>query len=77
MDSRVLSTSVLGEAVQKCDSVPPVWINSSTATIYKHTYGDPHDEAGTLGATPEAEDAFSIEVAQAMSAVESSKSYAV
>ncbi|MCH8060124.1 MAG: NAD-dependent epimerase/dehydratase family protein, partial [Proteobacteria bacterium] len=68
IDSRVLSTRVLGEAVRKCDSAPPVWLNSSTATIYKHTYDDPHDEAGNLGATPEAKDAFSIEVAQAWEA---------
>ena len=65
MDSRVLSTKVLGQAVLKCAAPPPVWLNSSTATIYKHTYGDPHSEAGTTGATLEAKDTFSIEVAQA------------
>lgn len=66
MDSRVLSTRVLGRAMRECASPPPVWLNASTATIYKHTYGAPHDEAnGTIEATAEAKDAFSIEVARA------------
>jgi len=65
MDSRILSTRVLGEAVGNCSSPPAVWLNSSTATIYKHTYGDPHGEDGTIGAAPEAKDGFSIEVATA------------
>lgn len=65
MDSRVESTRVLGEAISKCAEPPKVWLNSSTATIYKHTYGEPHDEHGEIGATPQAKDAFSIEVATA------------
>lgn len=65
MDSRVLSTRVLGEAVGACTNPPRAWLNSSTATIYKHTYGDVHDESGAIGATPEAKDAFSVEVAEA------------
>lgn len=65
MDSRIDSTRVLGEAIAACETPPPVWINSSTATIYRHTFGEPHDESGPIGATPEAKDAFSIEVAAA------------
>lgn len=65
MDSRVLSTRVLGEAIARCANPPGVWLNSSTATIYKHTYGPPHDEFGVIETTPEAKDEFSIEVAQA------------
>lgn len=65
MDSRVESTRVLGQAVAACDAPPPVWLNSSTATIYEHTYGPPHGEDGRIGATPEAKDAFSIDVARA------------
>lgn len=65
MDSRVLSTRVLGEAIARCANPPGVWLNSSTATIYKHTYGPPHDESGVIEATPEAKDEFSIEVARA------------
>src|SRR6266567_3813913 len=66
LESRVDSTRVLGEAVARCNTPPAVWLNASTATIYKHTFDQPMDEAtGVIGATPEAKDAFSIEVAQA------------
>ncbi len=66
MGSRVDSTSALGEAIARCAKPPRVWLNSSTATIYKHTYSRPNDEAtGEIGATPEAKDAFSVEVAVA------------
>src|SRR2546427_3276762 len=65
MESRVDSTRVLGEAIARCNSPPPVWLNASTATIYKHTFDQPMDEAtGVIGATPESKDAFSIEVAR-------------
>ena len=65
MDSRVDSTRVLGEAIARCASPPKVWLNSSTATIYKHTFGPAWNEDGEIGATPEAQDAFSIEIANA------------
>jgi hypothetical protein len=60
--SRVDSTRVLGEAIAKCKQPPRVWLNSSSATIYKHTFDKPMDESGETGATPEAHDGFSIEV---------------
>jgi uncharacterized protein (TIGR01777 family) len=60
--SRVDSTRVLGEAIAKCQRPPRVWLNSSSATLYKHTFGKPMDESGEMGATPEAKDEFSIEV---------------
>lgn len=65
MNSRVESTRVLGRAIGRCARPPRVWLNSSTATIYKHSLARPMDEAGEIGATPEAKDAFSIEVARA------------
>ena len=66
LDSRVDSTRVLGEAIRRCQKPPPVWLNSSTATIYKHSLDRANDEAaGEIGATPEAKDAFSVEVAVA------------
>src|SRR5712692_5091010 len=66
LESRVDSTRVLGEAVARCTTPPAVWLNASTATIYKHTFDREMDEAtGEIGATPEAKDAFSIEVARA------------
>ena len=65
LDSRVKSTRLIGEALARCRKPPPVWLNSSTATIYRHTYGDAWDEAGEIRPEKEAKDAFSIEVAKA------------
>jgi uncharacterized protein len=66
LESRIQSTRILGEAIARCNHPPPVWLNASTATIYKHTFDREMDEAtGEIGATPEAKDAFSIEVAKA------------
>ena len=63
MDSRILSTRALAAALTRCKTMPAVWLNSSTATIYKHTFGPAHDERGEIGATDAARDAFSIEIA--------------
>lgn len=65
MDSRIDSTRVLGEAVSHCTQPPRIWLNASTATIYRHTYGPAWDESGEIGATPEARDAFSVDIATA------------
>lgn len=66
MDSRVNSTRILGQAIAQCTQPPPVWLNCSSATIYRHTFGPAWDESGTdFSATPEANDAFSIEVIRA------------
>jgi uncharacterized protein len=65
LESRVNATRILGEAIQKCARPPRVWLNASTATIYKHTFGPAYDETGEIGATPAARDGFSVEVAQA------------
>lgn len=66
LDSRVDSTRVLGQAIARCEAPPPVWLNSSTATIYKHSFDKPMDEAGgEIGGTPVAKDEFSVEVAVA------------
>ncbi len=63
MDSRIRSTRVLGEAVARCTTPPKVWLNSSTATIYKHTFGPAWNEDGEIGWTPAARDEFSIKIA--------------
>jgi hypothetical protein len=64
LESRVQSTRVLGEVIGSCAKPPRVWLNSSTATIYEHSFDRPMDEStGEIGATPEAKDAFSVEVA--------------
>jgi uncharacterized protein len=65
LESRIHSTRVIGEAVAKCKTPPSVWLNSSTATIYRHTFGPAWDESGEIGNTPEAKDEFSVEVATA------------
>ena len=63
LDSRLASTRVLGEAIGRCAKPLPVWLNSSTATIYKHTFGPAWDEAGDIGGCAEAKDLFSVQVA--------------
>ena len=63
LDSRLDSTRILGEAIARCANPPPVWLNSSTATIYKHTFGPAWDEAGGIGGCAEAKDMFSVHVA--------------
>lgn len=65
LDSRINSTHVIGQAIGKCKAPPQVWLNMSTATIYKHTFGSPWDESGEISATPGAKDEFSIGVATA------------
>lgn len=62
IESRVNSTRAVGEAIARCAQPPRVWINASSATIYKHAPDRPADELGPTSATPEAHDAFSIEV---------------
>lgn len=50
MDSRVDSTRILGEAIAGCANPPAVWLQSSTATIYTHTFGPANDDVtGELG----------------------------
>lgn len=58
--SRVETTRELGEAMRTAVEPPPVWINSSTATIYRHAEDRPMTEAtGELGT------GFSVSVARA------------
>lgn len=66
LDSRILPTQALGEAVSSCANPPSVWLNASTATIYKDGRDVPNDEVhGLIGPTPKVKDTFSIEVAKA------------
>jgi uncharacterized protein (TIGR01777 family) len=58
-DSRLKPTALLGEAIARCAHPPRVWLNSSTATIYRHAEDRPQDEAtGEIGS------GFSVDVAQ-------------
>jgi uncharacterized protein (TIGR01777 family) len=65
LESRILSTRVVGEAIAGCSEPPPTWLNASTATIYKHSYDKLMDENGEIAADKDAKDEFSVEVAQA------------
>ena len=65
LNSRVESTRVIGQAVASCSTPPTVWLNASTATIYRHNFGPAWGEDGEIGANPAAKAAFSIEVAVA------------
>lgn len=50
MDSRLDSTRILGEAIAGCSNPPAVWLQSSTATIYTHTFASANDDVtGELG----------------------------
>ncbi len=49
-DSRIRSTRLLGEVIAGLADPPKVWLNASTATIYRHALDRPMDEAsGELG----------------------------
>jgi uncharacterized protein (TIGR01777 family) len=69
LESRVLSTRVIGQAIAGAARPPRVWLQASTATIYAHRYDAPNDErSGILGGDePDAPDTwrFSIDVARA------------
>jgi uncharacterized protein (TIGR01777 family) len=68
LDSRLLSTRVVGEAIARASRPPRVWLQASTATIYAHRYDGANDEhSGILGgAESAAPDSwrFSIDVAR-------------
>jgi uncharacterized protein len=58
--SRLDTTAALSAAIAAATNPPPLWVNSSTATIYRHAEDRPMTEtSGDLGA------GFSVEVAKA------------
>ena len=67
MSSRVHSTRLLGEALNEVAHPPRLWMNASTATIYRHALDRPMDEyTGEIGGNEPHVPAtwgFSIEVA--------------
>jgi uncharacterized protein len=68
LESRVLSTKVVGRAVAQAAHPPGVWLQASTATIYAHRFDEANDETtGILGGDePNAPSTwkFSIDVAR-------------
>lgn len=69
LQSRVLSTRVVGQAIARAARQPRVWLQASTATIYAHRYDSPNDEhSGILGGRESNAPSswrFSIDVARA------------
>ena len=50
MRSRTDSTLAIGRAIAQAKRPPKVWLQASTASIYAHTHGPPHDEEnGEIG----------------------------
>ncbi|MCR8845333.1 TIGR01777 family oxidoreductase [Paenibacillus sp. SC116] len=57
--SRTSTTNLLGKAILACSNPPSLWINSSTATIYRHAEDRPmSEEGGDIGT------GFSVDVAK-------------
>jgi uncharacterized protein len=56
-DSRTYPTRTLGEAIRNCIEPPKLWVNASSATIYRHATDKPQNEY-----TGEIEDDFSVRV---------------
>lgn len=60
LNSRTETTQILGNALLECKNPPSLWINSSTATIYRHAEDRPMTEdGGDIGS------GFSVDVAKA------------
>jgi uncharacterized protein len=58
LTSRTLTTKILGQAIELCKNPPSLWINASTATIYRHAEDRPMTEdQGEIGS------GFSVDVA--------------
>ena len=56
-DSRTGAVKAIGTAIDTCTSPPKLWINASSATIYRHSQDRPQDEyTGEFG------DGFSVQV---------------
>jgi uncharacterized protein (TIGR01777 family) len=58
MQSRLLSTRVLNQAVSQCRQPPKLWLNASSATYYIHAYAPQTEADGQVGR------GFSVEVCQ-------------
>ena len=68
LESRVRTTQLLGEAIRRLGTPPRLWLNASTATIYRHSLDREMDEmSGEIdGAESNVANAwkFSVEVAK-------------
>jgi uncharacterized protein (TIGR01777 family) len=66
--SRTITTGLVGNAIRSATRPPPVWLNASTATIYRHSLDRPMDDvSGELGGSEPGAPSkwrFSIDVAK-------------
>ena len=58
-ESRLRPTKAVGQGIVVCANPPPVWLNASSATIYRHA-----PEAAADEATGEPGEGFSVDVCQ-------------
>lgn len=68
LESRVVSTRIVGEAIARASRPPHTWIQASTATIYGHRYSTAATEADPVGVEEEPAPhswGFSLDVANA------------
>jgi len=50
MESRIVTTRLVGDAIAKASNPPKLWMNASTATIYTHAVDRPMDDVdGEIG----------------------------
>lgn len=63
-DSRVETTTQLHQAVSAATEPPPVWMNASTATIYRHALDRPQTDLAPTAGGGEIGDGFSVDVAR-------------
>jgi len=65
--SRTITTGLVGDAIASAAHPPPLWLNASTATIYRHSLDRPMDDiSGQVGGAEEGAPPkwrFSIDVA--------------
>lgn len=60
LESRVNATNAIAEAIRQCKNPPKLWINLSSATVYRHAEDRPQNEfTGEIG------DGFSEDVVRA------------
>lgn len=59
LNSRTETTNILGNAILQCENPPKLWINSSTATIYRHA-----EDRGMTETNGEIGSGFSVNVAK-------------
>lgn len=60
LESRTKAVAALGNAIRQCTLPPALWINASSATIYRHAVDKPQDEY-----TGEYHNDFSVQVCKA------------